>query len=310
MTADNKKTNTPKTPLENTQEANPRATKEKFLYYFTPVGNEISLDDPLIISELLSEIGNDKYNINLILHTLGGSPYASAKIVELLRKRFEVFRVIIPYWAMSSGTLLSLGSDQIIMSDLSQLGPLDMQVSHPSIEKVISAYDYTNPISYLVSSTNNSGASFYRNIRSESNNKISKETAMQIAYSNAVKLFEPVISKIDPIELSKCNRVLEVAKRYGRDYLLKHSLIPKYRRKPYADALIDYLTFDYPDHSFGIFQNEAKDLGLNIIPHDKYPYWDQIWEAVSNDIKEDIELKTDKTKVIRWLELNEEVQSV
>ena len=67
-------------------------------------------------------------NLDLILHTPGGSAEATAAIVSYLRSKFDNIRVIIPHAAMSAGTMLACASDQIIMGKHSSIGPIDPQM--------------------------------------------------------------------------------------------------------------------------------------------------------------------------------------
>lgn len=69
-------------------------------------------------------------NIDLLLHTGGGDIDASEKIVSLLRAATGSnghLRIIIPDFAKSAGTLIALAADKILMSDSSELGPIDPQ---------------------------------------------------------------------------------------------------------------------------------------------------------------------------------------
>lgn len=65
--------------------------------------------------------------LDLVLHTPGGNPNAAEQIVAYLRSKFPVVNVIVPAMAMSAGTMISLASDEILMSRASQLGPIDTQ---------------------------------------------------------------------------------------------------------------------------------------------------------------------------------------
>lgn len=65
--------------------------------------------------------------LTLVLHTPGGDPNAAEAIIDYLRQKFEDFEVIVPAMAMSAGTMMALGSDQIVMGRQSQLGPIDPQ---------------------------------------------------------------------------------------------------------------------------------------------------------------------------------------
>ena len=64
----------------------------------------------------------------LILHTPGGMAEAAQSIVEYLRSKFSQISVLIPTYAMSAGTMIALGCDEIIMGRQSQLGPTDPQL--------------------------------------------------------------------------------------------------------------------------------------------------------------------------------------
>ncbi len=64
----------------------------------------------------------------LILHTSGGLPNAAETIMEYLMEKFNVIEVIVPTFAMSAGTMISLGANLIIMGRQSQLGPIDPQM--------------------------------------------------------------------------------------------------------------------------------------------------------------------------------------
>ncbi len=70
-------------------------------------------------------------NIDLLLHTPGGDIDAAEKLMSILRLRVGVgrLRVIVPDFAKSAGTLMAIGADSIVMSDTSELGPIDPQVT-------------------------------------------------------------------------------------------------------------------------------------------------------------------------------------
>lgn len=66
--------------------------------------------------------------LTLLLHTPGGLTNAAETIVEYLYQKFQYIEVIIPTFAMSAGTMISLGANKIIMGRQSQLGPIDPQM--------------------------------------------------------------------------------------------------------------------------------------------------------------------------------------
>jgi len=66
--------------------------------------------------------------IDLVLHTPGGMVLASLQIARAVKKHPGPVRVIVPFYAMSGGTLIALAADEIVMSDHAVLGPVDPQL--------------------------------------------------------------------------------------------------------------------------------------------------------------------------------------
>lgn len=69
--------------------------------------------------------------LDLIVHSPGGSPEATEAVVTYLRSKFDDIRVIIPQGAMSAATMLACSANRIIMGKHSFLGPIDPQLIRP-----------------------------------------------------------------------------------------------------------------------------------------------------------------------------------
>lgn len=67
-------------------------------------------------------------NLDLILHSPGGSASGAEAIVKYLRSKFDHIRIIIPHMAMSAATMIATSADVVIMGSHSFLGPIDPQV--------------------------------------------------------------------------------------------------------------------------------------------------------------------------------------
>ncbi|WP_210241737.1 SDH family Clp fold serine proteinase [Bradyrhizobium ivorense] len=96
-------------------------------------GNKAQVDriDTLGFVDMLHNV-NPGDPIDLLLHTPGGDVDAAEKLIGLVRSATGEegqLRVIIPDFAKSAGTLMALGANAIVMSDSSELGPIDPQVS-------------------------------------------------------------------------------------------------------------------------------------------------------------------------------------
>lgn len=92
--------------------------------------NIIRLEDMNGFMECLYGMDFDQ-GLTLLLHTPGGDPNAAEAIVNYLRSKFNDIEVIVPTFAMSAGTMISLGTDRIVLGRQSQLGPIDPQIITP-----------------------------------------------------------------------------------------------------------------------------------------------------------------------------------
>jgi hypothetical protein len=66
--------------------------------------------------------------LDIIIHSPGGSAEATEALVIYLRSKFDHIRMIIPYGAMSAATMLACSADEIVMGKHSFIGPIDPQV--------------------------------------------------------------------------------------------------------------------------------------------------------------------------------------
>lgn len=66
-------------------------------------------------------------NLDLIIHSPGGSVEATEALVAYLRSKFEYIRIIIPHAAMSAATMWSCSANEVVMANHSFLGPTDAQ---------------------------------------------------------------------------------------------------------------------------------------------------------------------------------------
>lgn len=71
--------------------------------------------------------------LDLILHSPGGSMEAADQIVQYLRNKYDHIRAIVPQNAMSAATMIACACDEIIMGKHSAIGPIDPQVTFPTM---------------------------------------------------------------------------------------------------------------------------------------------------------------------------------
>lgn len=101
----------------------------------TNMETQIAADVVDIFGKHLESIGQvDK--ITLILYTLGGDTMATWNIVNLIREYCKELEIIVPRKARSSGTIMCLGANKIILTHQSTLGPIDPSLNSPLGTKV------------------------------------------------------------------------------------------------------------------------------------------------------------------------------
>lgn len=104
--------------------------------YTTPQANGVPSEGLSLVAgdiqgfmSSLHGLGNQ--NLDIIIHSPGGSSEAVEQIVLYLRAKYEHIRAIIPQNAMSAATMLACACDEIIMGKHSAIGPIDPQITFP-----------------------------------------------------------------------------------------------------------------------------------------------------------------------------------
>ena len=103
----------------------------------TQIGPDV--DD--IFVEHLDELWPAR-KISVVLYTTGGNTATAWRLINLLRTFCDELEIMVLVKALSAGTLMCLGANQIVMSKQSTLGPIDPSVNNPMNPQVPG----TNPL--------------------------------------------------------------------------------------------------------------------------------------------------------------------
>jgi hypothetical protein len=101
------------------------STGRPLIVYFAQLDQQIGHTDPDDISEIVS--GLPSRSADMFIQTAGGLTDATEKIISVLRHSLDDFRVIVPSWAKSAGTVIAIASKTVLMGVNSELGPIDPQ---------------------------------------------------------------------------------------------------------------------------------------------------------------------------------------
>jgi ClpP class serine protease len=92
-----------------------------------PLVRYIDIDDAESVLRAIRETPSGR-PIEIILHTPGGMVIAAQQIASALADHDAQVTGVIPHYAMSGGTLIALGCDDIVVESHAALGPVDPQL--------------------------------------------------------------------------------------------------------------------------------------------------------------------------------------
>lgn len=213
---------------------------------------EINMDGYQSVCDALEKKKNDK--ALLVLSTPGGDPHAGFRIARALQHNFSSFDALVPRYCKSAGTLLVVGASALFLDDMSELGPLDIQVRKS--DEIIgrnSGLDILQAVSYL---QNHAMGAFRANLVELTQAGLSTRVASDICTKLTTGLFEPIFAQIDPMKLAEMQRATEIAFAYGQRLNEKSNNLR-------ANGLARLVT-GYPSHGFVIDRKEARTIFISV----------------------------------------------
>jgi hypothetical protein len=234
--------------------------KSRVITYLTSdrqgsVNARVAMDIIPVISKQLREMGKAK-NLDLFLYSTGGDTMVPWRLVSMIREYCDKFSVLIPYKAHSAATMIALGADEIVMSDLSELSPID-----PTTANVFNPQDPINPQNRIPISVEDVMAYF-----DLAKNKFGIKNDEELA-----KVFNKFVEsnpQIHPLALGNVNRTHNLIRVLAKR-LLKSQKSPM--REEEIEKVVNYFTEKLYSHQYLIGRKEAKeDLGLkNVVYADE-----------------------------------------
>lgn len=186
---------------------------------------------------------NNCNEVDILLHSPGGSAEATESIVKLLRARFSSVRFIVPSIAKSAATMMAMSGNQILMDDRSKLGPIDPQLLIPRDDQIVIA-----PAQAI---------------------KDQFEMAQKEISSDNAKLpsWIPILRGYGPSLLAQCDNHLTLAEELVSSWLKKYMFRSDNQAESKANAVAKHLNShnNFYSHSRRIGITELQNLGLNIL---------------------------------------------
>jgi hypothetical protein len=197
--------------------------------------------------DVLVRLGKQR-QIDLFIYSPGGATMAAWGLVNLLREFCQRFCVLVPSKAQSSATLISLGADEIVMSRMGQLSPVDPSTNSP--------FNPTLPVQVPGSQPQFLPVSV-EDVTSYI--ELAKEVGIKDEqYLSTV--FGTLSGDIRPLALGNVHRAKQQIKMLSEKLLAFHM-----KEKDRIDAIVSTLTRELYSHDYLIGRTEAKQqIGLKI----------------------------------------------
>lgn len=156
-------------------------------------------------------------DLDVILHSPGGSPAAAEAIVRYLRSRFTNIRVIVPNFAKSAATMIACSANKIVMGKHSFLGPTNPQIplTTPLGPRLVSAQAILEQ---------------YMMIKQE----FGEQTESTI--------WSPLISQVELDLIETCGKAIDLSKRLVSAWLLDYMFEGKAEKAKLAGGISDWLS--------------------------------------------------------------------
>ncbi|MCV3301720.1 Clp protease/crotonase-like domain-containing protein [Leclercia adecarboxylata] len=183
--------------------------------------------------------------------TYGGDPNAGYRIGRALQHNYDKVTLLVVGPCKSAGTLIAIAADKLVIGDMGELGPLDIQLKkNDEIGEMSSGLAIMTALDALKDRSISAFNSHLVKIRYE--NQISTKMSADIATRLTEALVSPMAAQIDPIKLGEHQRAMSIAITYGQRLTAKSNSLKE-------GALVKLIA-SYPSHGFVIDRKEAKEL--------------------------------------------------
>jgi hypothetical protein len=202
---------------------------------------------PFILNHL-SRMGH-KPSIDLIIYSTGGITMAGYALVNLIREFCDRFGVIVPFKAHSAATLIALGADEVLMTKMGQLSPID-----PSVESALGPQ-------FQIPGQPGAMATVPVSVEDVVNYLNLARIELKLTDEDSLtRVFEKLTSSVHPLVLGGVQRVREQTAFLAKTLLAYHL-----KDESKISNMVEILTKGRYSHDYLIGRREARQvLGLQI----------------------------------------------
>ena len=194
-------------------------------------------------------------NLHVILHTLGGNPHTSYRLAQLIRDFADSVTFIIPEYAFSGGTAMTLAGDLVLLAHGAVLSPIDVWLTTPQRPEDEPPYKRVD----LVALDHYISMAVDAKVKVEGALKARK---LESSTSNVdASLMMAMVGKPEAAMLiGEYYRQRSIAETYARQLLREYML--RNAEPSQLEQLINKLVTEAPCHDFEMDYHICRDIGL------------------------------------------------
>lgn len=201
-------------------------------------------------------------DLDILIHSPGGELTACYRVARLFARYTNSWEALVPHLAASGATLISLGSSNVVLSEIGQLGPIDPQVLSRQTQKFFaterqSPVEAFQAVRYL---REQALVSLDAGMRFLTQRMVAPRPSLETSARLAVDLARPILEKIDPYDLGAFSLDSNLAINYCRRVATPSDSNKKTQRNVNFKLLVE----NYPAHEFVIDIEEARSLGFSV----------------------------------------------
>lgn len=226
-----------------------------------PFSTQIHSDSFFSIYETIKEIQNKSEGkikkLELFLYTRGGEIDAVAPTVNIFRKYSDKFNILVPFRAHSAGTLLCLGADNVIMTKIGEISPIDPTTAN-QFNPLSNPQDPNSPPKGI--SVEDVASYFKFALKGGKDNKDATDDKGRIVHlsgeSSKLEVFKELTKNINPLAIGNVYRIYSQIRLLATNLLCKH--MPK--TDPRIKKIVNALVEEYFSHQHSLHVEDAIDI--------------------------------------------------
>jgi len=197
---------------------------------------QVAIDILPLFTEILESFKRKPKKITLVIDTTGGNLDTPWPLVNLIREYCKEFEVVILNKSLSAGTLIVLGADRVVMSEFSQLSPVDPAQTRPDSNNKLVKLEVEDISSYI--------------------DFVKKKIGIT-EQSGLAEITKELNKEVPPTVVGSVNRTHYLIRRLAKNLL---QLQKKKLADKRIDEVVEYLTEKLYSHRHFINRNEAKNI--------------------------------------------------